>query len=596
VSINAAIDTESDAGLRNAIGFPIDVSIKDALNGTSQARKARLAKVLSDEQMLDFSDADLEKLANGMYPLSVETVTDLVTGSRKLFFSDPLLQTSFTAKWLDRLSYPLCEPSGKNAEVLVIALSLTNPSIDIGNYLSTFIACLWQTSLNAPYFLDFLRPRMTEILYKEKLYNAPFGVYDRETLYAPGSTSLDAKLSNVVPDVGFELNALVSLMDFFGADPRIFSTTNFTNYCLRTATLCEQGIGCMEVKPSFYDFERLGCYFHIVRQTTNILNFEADTAELRKYGPVGTPILIGYYARKYALLKGNAPVITYSGDIYYTIGQILADSGKTFDYLLDTRTPEFQSLVNTLPGYYFVNATIGRNLLTWWNQQNGDSLQDAETKANDAVTDDWLTRLNAELVISLFNALRQIAGLPVARGTTTNVDYWKQNLGLNSTAQFAAKSVELYPYCQVVGDPNIGCLASVALGCYGNSELSCSQSYTTNIFRGLYVTMRYCSSYLGYQIRSSSCMTAANANAVSRAILAYGLNMPPQPGSTTSVMNAFYPSGKCDISLATGRGFIYHELTADGKDLTLYFGNLNNKGNVLKCADGIPRETLQASC
>jgi len=331
-----------------------------------------------------------------------------------------------------------------------------------------------------------------------------------------------------------------------------------------------------------------------VKKTSNIVNFDADTAELKSYGPLGTGVILGYFARKYKM-KGAATAITYTGDIHYTIGEILAKAGKTFDYLINTNTPSFQTLVNARSGFFFVNATIGRNLLSWWNQQNGDTRSVAETKANNAIKDDWSTRLNAEYVISLFTALRQIAGIPTARGITTNVDYWKQNLGLTSTSQFDAKSVELDPYCQVEGDPNIGCLASVALGCYGKSESSCSQSYTTNIFRDSYAGMKYCSSYLGYQIRTSQCMTAANKNAVSRAIVAYGLNMSPLSGSTTSVMNAFHPSGKCDVSRG-GRGFIAYKLNQDGTDIELFFGDLTIKGNVINCADGEYRTTNATSC
>jgi len=562
----------------------------------TQARKTKLLNVLTDDQMRDFSADNLGKLANGTAPLSVDTVTNLVLVSRRLLFSEPLFQTAFTAIWLDRYSYPTCEPSGKNAELFSIAITLNDESLDITGYLSTFLACTWQNSVSDTAFLDFLQPRTTELLYKLKLFNIPFGAYDQDYLFKPDNTSLDAKMSTLVPDIGFELGALSSLMSIFGSDSRIQST-DFSSYCLQSSIKCEPSSPdtCVEIKPSYYDFERLGCYFHIVKKTSNIVNFDDDTAELKSFGPLGTGVMLGFFARKYKIWKGTATAITYTGDIHYTIGEILAKVGKTFDYLLDTRTPSFQALVNARPGFKFVNATIGRNLWKWWYVQNGFSLIEAEEKANREVEDDWITALNADLVISLFTALSQIAGLPTTHAITTNVDYWKQNLGLNSTSQFATKSVELYPYCQLDGDPNIGCLASVALGCYGKSESSCSQSYTTNIFRGKYADMKSCSSYLGYQIRTLNCKKAVNNNAVLRAILAYGLNMPPQPGSTTSVMNAFYPSGKCEVSKG-GKGFIAYELTADGKDLTLYFGDLNHRGNVLKCDDAQYRETLQSSC
>jgi len=397
-------------------------------------------------------------------------------------------------------------------------------------------------------------PTITQLLYKANYYSITNGEYAPDNVFVRGVTSLDAKLSNLIPPIGFKLNALSSIMNLINADTRIRTATNLFDYCLKPTRICEQGFKCINSVPYFYDFERLGCYFHIVNKTSNISNFTEATDGLRKNGPLGTGIIIGYYVKKYAILKKLTGSVTYDTDIHYTIGQILAEVNMTFSDLINTQTPEFQSLVNALPGFYFVNATIGRNLMIWWNKQNGLTDVVAKVEADKKIRDDWLTRLNTDLVISLFTALRQIAGISTARGTTTNVDYWKQNLGLNSTSQFAAKSVELYPYCQVEGDPNIGCLASVALGCYGQSESICSQSYATNIFRGSYASMKYCSSYLGYQIRSSNCMTAANKDAVSRAILAYGLNMAPLSGSTTSVMNAFYPSGKCDLTKG-GSGF-----------------------------------------
>jgi len=157
LAITSTLDNEvDDDALRNSIGIPIPINIKDALLEMTPERKGRLTTVLSDDQLRSLGPQDLERLARGNFSQNIDVITNLVLKSRKLLFSEPLFQTSFTAKYLNQYVYPTCHPNGRNVELFNLSIALSDPSINVEELTSRFVACVWKNGANITQFLNFL--------------------------------------------------------------------------------------------------------------------------------------------------------------------------------------------------------------------------------------------------------------------------------------------------------------------------------------------------------------------------------------------------------------------------------------------------------
>jgi len=589
--INSAYTSSATPKISNDVFLAND--FKDHFISLSASDKFKLVQSMSDSQLDSLNATEIDNLV--VNPINPSYTTFLAEDLKILIQSKGAKVDRFIETYLKRIDYPTCSPES-DYDVFQILMLYKGPSFS--SYLNKTLSCLFLNYQDS--MLDWIKPHMMEIMYRLKPLSTTSSCNTGYGSYQKGITPLDACLSSIAPDIKNPTLDVKQILSDFISDAQ----TRGYDYVPAACDYSRESLNCFLslIKLSIKADRDAGSFWVGARNITSAILFvDADLKTFSKYLPFSLTMLHGYYVQSIRnAANKNAVYLDGGSDIIFTIGKLVAAKNLPIDYLIDFNSKEYVAIMNSLPSFKYLKMAFSNQLVMAFERDfNQLSDDDAKEKALKKTTEEWLKSLDFNNVRGLLCALRGLAGNPcpvaaLKRGTTTT-DLWLASLGITSVSEFRAKSIELAPYCAVEGDPNIGCLASVAMGCYGNSASACSQSYTIKLFRGSFSNLKYCSSYLGYQIRSTNCLRAANTNPVTKAIVAFGLNSSPGSGSTASMMLSFYPSEKCQVSLG-GKGFIFSKLKNDGMDLDLDFGDLTKSGNVLQCASGVTMTTTESSC
>jgi len=604
-------------------------SLKGSFGSLPENIKYKLVQCLTDGQLKELTETQLDELS-----------LSITLDHMKLLMQD-------RGKPVDRLLFSwlkaykgTCYP-GYDFDLLKMAYDISTQSLNAKEYFTNTIRCLYQNQLNE--FLTLIKPYLTGILYRLKpLSSITDYPFTEDTVYTPSVTSLDAKVSAVLPDLTDPTTDIEDLiLQMIDREGRSLSVSNEC-YQIRETRWSPNNI---TVWKRFLSTERLGCFLAVAK-TNLITNSDPNILEVL---PFGLALKYGYYKR---LANFDSDLQDFQNDILFLIGQLAAAKGQTLDELIDKKSKEYYALMNAMPSFDFMDALFTYQLVSAYHQEkNGLSLADSRAEARDTMKHFLKQRITAESLNIVLDALYDHFGIPrqlnmkrgvQKRATTANsalYDATMREIALAAGTTDTLTNIfnyanNTFPYCLMrAGDfqglmndankfknldntylasqgvnvnadlqiPNTGCVFALMLGCFGNSESSCVKSFNTFFWSRASASQSVanmkacsCTSSQADQIRTSACKTASNVDEVTKTLLVRAINMEPisyRGNPSTSTNNyAFYASSKCSVSNG-GRGFVYVD-----ENYNANFGDLTKVGNVVKCSNGATLTTTSTSC